>query len=226
MPHVNGLEATGEIHRALPSVEVLIFTGTQSRHALAGRLSLTSPRLPAEERRPEDVTTRARVDPGASSFPFPRHHRGVRRHRPDQWQPRHPYRPRKRNRLPHRQLQIDQANRRRAGPQHQNHRDPPGARLRQAPGAFRGRAGPLRFAGWAGSSFRDGDDCACGTQIKLLTKIHALTPLNLPHFRRRLCLRDSDQILTKIHALILSNPDPFPIDAVVGYAFRVGLVEL
>ncbi len=35
MPHLNGLEATGEIHRALPSVEVLIFTGTQSRHALA-----------------------------------------------------------------------------------------------------------------------------------------------------------------------------------------------
>lgn len=35
MPHVNGLEATGEIHRALPDIEVLIFTGTQSRHALA-----------------------------------------------------------------------------------------------------------------------------------------------------------------------------------------------
>ena len=35
MPHVNGLEATGEIHRALPGIEVLIFTGTQSRHALA-----------------------------------------------------------------------------------------------------------------------------------------------------------------------------------------------
>ena len=35
MPHVNGLEATGEIHRALPGTEVLIFTGTQSRHALA-----------------------------------------------------------------------------------------------------------------------------------------------------------------------------------------------
>ena len=32
MPHVNGLEATGEIHRALPGTEVLIFTGTQSRH--------------------------------------------------------------------------------------------------------------------------------------------------------------------------------------------------
>ena len=35
MPHLNGLEATGEIHRALPGIEVLIFTGTQSRHALA-----------------------------------------------------------------------------------------------------------------------------------------------------------------------------------------------
>lgn len=35
MPHVNGLEATGEIHRALPGIEVLIFTGTHSRHALA-----------------------------------------------------------------------------------------------------------------------------------------------------------------------------------------------
>jgi DNA-binding NarL/FixJ family response regulator len=35
MPHLNGLEATGEIQRALPDVEVLIFTGTQSRHILA-----------------------------------------------------------------------------------------------------------------------------------------------------------------------------------------------
>ncbi|MEP6809671.1 MAG: response regulator transcription factor [Chthoniobacterales bacterium] len=35
MPHLNGLEATGEIHRALPEIEVLIFTGTQCRHALA-----------------------------------------------------------------------------------------------------------------------------------------------------------------------------------------------
>ena len=35
MPHVNGLEATDEIQRAVPGTEVLIFTGTQSRHALA-----------------------------------------------------------------------------------------------------------------------------------------------------------------------------------------------
>lgn len=35
MPHVHGLEAAGEIHRALPGIEVLIFTGTQSRHTLA-----------------------------------------------------------------------------------------------------------------------------------------------------------------------------------------------
>jgi DNA-binding NarL/FixJ family response regulator len=34
MPRVNDLEATGEIYRA-PSTEVLIFTGTQSRQALA-----------------------------------------------------------------------------------------------------------------------------------------------------------------------------------------------
>ena len=36
MPHVNGLEATGEIHRALPGIEVLIFTGAHCRHILAG----------------------------------------------------------------------------------------------------------------------------------------------------------------------------------------------
>ena len=35
MPHVHGLEAAGEIHRALPGIEALIFTGTQSRHTLS-----------------------------------------------------------------------------------------------------------------------------------------------------------------------------------------------
>ena len=35
MPHVNGLEATGEIHHALPGIEVLLFTGVRCRQTLA-----------------------------------------------------------------------------------------------------------------------------------------------------------------------------------------------
>ena len=151
MPHVNGLEATGESHRALPSIEGLIITGAQCRHTLVEAYQSAARGCLLKSEGPGALLPVLESVLGHHRFRSHGITRSVRRHLRDQRQTRNANRPRKRNRLPHRRLQIDQANRREAGPQHQNNRDASRDRLRLATGAFGRGAGALRLADWPSS---------------------------------------------------------------------------